>query len=645
MGSNMTDADFQIPADQAKKDPTHALDGACVRKFRSCLSPELLLRWLVVKDGPLLPNGRFVGMATAPASYGPEEIRAAKRIVESWPAGFIVPEQTDSGQAIVPGLVFRSLILCGLARHALLTASAARCLEWVRNFETKFLTRFTLLQDTETDALSCPLLAAVPAESPAVAKHRGRLSSTARWDITLVDGTGAVPSISTLENVRERSQTLLMTADPDCGTERIFSLTQLYQRSGSFSFDAEITREYYRLVGEFERAAGKLPEHDIHFLRRAIDEISDLDPNFRDSIMDALGERKRTILKRWIRTGNCLNSSEAEAVTCALRLAAPLSRVMAGISPVVQELTAPVPDERPAVPIPAPVSMDDISKLLKDTAQQDGILHPADRPNVFAINAGSDTTLYVTASREVFAAEAGMPPASGPEAQCEFASYGGSAFDSLLALLPDMDDLPGWMRRIRVEATEGDVTVTRIAYVVSCVDGDRGILSMRALDGAVIDTGGTPAKEFVASLERYLRQVARSELAQIRRAARMEEANLRAARHQRAFALEVAAALLRQHIHPGDGSASVHDSLQTIAERQHPVLVTLNRKRLLRQSPNLFDIGQAVPDEGRMCLSIHPALLRAAVSEVSAVLPERNAEIDSKLLCQKVDQLLEMIGS
>jgi len=428
---------------------------------------------------------------------------------------------------------------------------------------------------------------------------------------------------------------MLVAPEPNAARDRLLDLARLCRRTGSFSLDAGITREYYRLIGEFGSARGRLPEHDIRILRRAVSEIDDLDPYHREFMRDALGETRLAILKRWVRTGCALNSGEVDAVMRALRLAAPLCRAMAGVGPDTEDSPAPVSGERATDAVPAPVSMDDISKLLMDTANRDGILRPTERPDVFSVATGTGEALRLTTSRDVFAT------GDGPGTRCEFATYGGSGFDGLLDLLPAPDDLPDWMRRVEVNVSDGDVTLTRVAYVVSCMDGDRTILSSRALNGAIVNPYGTPSKPFVASLERYLRQAGKSELARIRLAVMMERANLGAARRQRAFALEIAAALAR-HV-TTEGGADIRADLEAVAGRQSPVLVTLERARSIRHSPNLFDIARGVPDDGGICLDIPPALLRASASEISTIARERGAGVDPDSLCHEVDRLLEPV--
>lgn len=610
------------------------------RRFRSCLSPELILRWLVIRDGPFLPGGRLVGMATTPGRNDTNVLRTAKRIVESWPAGFILPTRTGPDHADLPGLVFRSLALSGLMRRALVVAPQARTVEWIRQLESGSLIRFKPLDADSKSLPNDPALLVASIDSLAETGSGESSASEYQWDILFLDGTDSVLSIEVIDKIQHRSRTLFVAQEPNIDRDRALSLIRVFRRTGSFSLDTGIAREYYRMVEEFRNSDGRIPDHDLQILRRAVSEISELDPDYWSQMTDDLGERRLAILKRWLRTGCVLDSREADAVTHALRLAAPLSRVIAQTAPDSQESSDETPGKRTASLISSPVSLEDISGVLAETARPGGVLQSTDHPDVFSVDTGSGDALRMTASRDIFQTDSTGAPGSPSATRCEFASYGGSVFESLLSLLPDPDDLPNWLRRVEVDVTDGAVTITRVAYVASCTDGDRTVLSLRALNGAAIDPAGVPSEEFVASLERYLCQEARSELARIKRSSQLEGANVAAAQRQQAFALEIATALSQQETRDSD-IASVRDRMETFALRRHPILITLDRARLFRHSPNLIDLELAIPDEGGMCLSIPPALIAASASEVSAATSEAGSEIDLQTLNQKIDRLLK----
>ncbi len=641
----MTNSRPRDPSDPANDDGKSNACRSRARKFLSNLTPELFLRWLVVRDGPLLPGGRLVGMATAPVEAERDVLQVAKRIVEAWPAGFILPSLADPKQRDLPGLVIRSLALSGMIRRALVSTASAGSHEWLDHLEMMFLIRFPFPKVGAEDTQSYTPLSVIPIDSLAEPDEREIPNGSPWWDLSLLDETDTAIPISVIESVRQRTRSLLLAPMPNMPQERAFGLISLFRRAGSFSLDTAIVREFHRMIGEFETAKGRISECDIQILRQAVDEIRELDPDHWNLMMDALGEQGRAVLRRWLRTGCTLNSDEADAVAYALHLAGPLSRAKAEIATCSVESPPAIPTagDQTSDLIAAPVTLDDIFALLVDTAQLDGVLQPTDEQDVYSIDTGSGATIRITASKSALEWKCGHSSGGCFGAPCEFASYGGSGFDSLLELLPGPSELPNWLHRVEVDATEEGITVKRIAYVASCIGGDRTVLSLRALNGAVIDPTKSPSRAFIASVERYLRQDARSELARIKSIDLLDEANIAAARRQRAFALELAAALT-QHIEPDD-STGVRECLEALAGRQHPMLVTLDRARLFRHSPNLIDIGQGVPDDGSICLNVPPALLVASASEGLGATSWNNAEVSSAVFRQEVDRLLDMCAS
>ncbi len=635
----MTDTASQKPDDQPTKKRGSTRNEERARKFRNSLSPELLLRWLVIRDGPLLPNGHLVGLATASTRSEPDAPGTMKRILESWPVSFIVSGQSEPAQADLPCLILRSLALAGLARRALVAVHSARCPEWRHRLETDFLIDTTSNGSGAQLTSDAPNVELVHIES-LTPTDRKAPSDQLDWDIAIIDGTVAAVPTTAMENLRNRSRALLILTEADPSNERDLDMMKLCQRSGSFSSDSGIVHEYYRLISEFKNANGQVPEQDAQFLRRAIGEVRDLDPSHWSVMIDAIGVPMETVLLRWIRTGCPLDQGEASAILTALELAAPFSRVNARPESNAPDPTLQSSSENAETRIPSPVALEDISQLLRDTADRNGILRHTDHPDVFALETNSGESIRITASRDALDPENDHSSGDSPEVRCEFATYGGSDFDDLLALLPNSSVLPNWLHRMEVEASDGDFNVTKSAYVVSCRDGDRSILSMRALINAEVNPDREPSNAFIASLERYLRQEVRSELSRIKRASSIEEANLNAARHQKAFALEIAAALLQQ-LDPDEKYVNAHDYLMSIAKRRRPMLVTLDRARLSRHSPNLLDVAQAIPDDGRLCLNIPPALLFAADSEIQAMSTDPKTGIDLERLRDEVDRLLE----
>ena len=73
--------DVKVPVEiDGRLDPTPSEETEL-----STLQPEVLLRWLLIADGPCLPNGHLVGIETSPTEPWPHQRFVARRIAETWP--------------------------------------------------------------------------------------------------------------------------------------------------------------------------------------------------------------------------------------------------------------------------------------------------------------------------------------------------------------------------------------------------------------------------------------------------------------------------------------------------------------------------------------------------------------------------------
>ncbi len=79
-------------------------------------SPTECLRFALIKDGPRLPGGRYVGMETAPVKPWPHQEVAARRLIKTWPYNYLLCDEVGLGKTIEAGLAIRSLYLSGMVR-------------------------------------------------------------------------------------------------------------------------------------------------------------------------------------------------------------------------------------------------------------------------------------------------------------------------------------------------------------------------------------------------------------------------------------------------------------------------------------------------------------------------------------------------
>lgn len=103
------------------------------------------LRFALLKDGPLLPRGRFVGMETAPVRPWPHQNIVAKHVLSTYPFSYLLCDEVGLGKTIEAGLIIRSLVLSGLAPRVLIAAPASLTRQWMREMADKFLLPFALM--------------------------------------------------------------------------------------------------------------------------------------------------------------------------------------------------------------------------------------------------------------------------------------------------------------------------------------------------------------------------------------------------------------------------------------------------------------------------------------------------------------------
>ncbi len=161
-----------------------------------------LLKFALIKDGPLLPGGKYVGMATAPVSPWPHQEVVARRLIESWPYSYLLCDEVGLGKTIEAGLAIRSLYLSGLARRVLIAEPASLTTQWQRELAFKFFLPFArsrgdsrpghdfLLPEeasTKNDDLFEPDLNIVSTGLLVRKEHKAVLERPAPFDLALLD--------------------------------------------------------------------------------------------------------------------------------------------------------------------------------------------------------------------------------------------------------------------------------------------------------------------------------------------------------------------------------------------------------------------------------------------------------------------------
>ncbi len=319
------------------------------------------LRFALLREGPRLPNGRYVGMVTAPVEPWPHQAVVAKRLIDTWPYSYLLCDEVGLGKTIEAGLAIRSLVLSGLARRVLISPPASLTAQWQREMASKFFLPFAraltgaqprhqylipIEAEQPADSLYAPDLAIVSTGLLARADRRPELEKAQPFDIALVDeahyarrknatqGTRVEPRFGTLyqtldQVLRGKAKALLLaTATPmQLDPVEVADLIRLTRRVGPFQDDPTLINSYYELLGKLVRDEPLEPTENA-FLRRAVDAVKAQDPLLWDYVERAvLDSFSRYDVGCWLDSGAAPMGGE-EGVRRLVFAVAPLSRVM-----------------------------------------------------------------------------------------------------------------------------------------------------------------------------------------------------------------------------------------------------------------------------------------------------------------------------
>ena len=320
------------------------------------------LRLALIKDGPRLPAGRYVGMETAPVKPWPHQEVVARRLIRTFPYNYLLCDEVGLGKTIEAGLAIRSLYLTGLVKRVLVAPPASLTQQWQREMAYKFLLPFALvkggssvkhdyLYPVEENRIGFrmydPDLCIVSTGLMSRIQRLKELEKTMPFDLALVDeahyarrkspGNGERTAArfgqlftAIRDHLSSRTKCLwLATATPmQLDWIEVFDLLYLVGRVAHFQQDPTFTWAYYSALGKLVQHQ-QMDTHEWEFLRKAISSVESYDPFlwafFHNAVIDG---RIRSVSKQWLDHNQKPRGSDLKNIQRLIFSAAPLSRVM-----------------------------------------------------------------------------------------------------------------------------------------------------------------------------------------------------------------------------------------------------------------------------------------------------------------------------
>ena len=343
------------------------LDGKpAIEERKAVPSPLEWLRFSVIRNAPRMVGGETVGIYTAPIKPWPHQEIVARRLVETYPYGYMLCDEVGLGKTIETGLAFRALWLSGHAERILIAPPASLISQWQREMATKFLMPFGIgrsrgrgarisyllpskIDDDRSSLFDRDLLIV----STGLLQRRERvdqLRKVADFDISLIDeahfarrqgsraGLDEEPTFGKLyralsDGVRSKTaSTWLATATPmQLNAVEAYDLADLIGRLGCFAAEQSLVGMYYTILGNLARGLSPSAEEQqtLHIIvRRTQFE----DPALWDRISSWLIEKDpqlQVVFTQWIETEYWPGRRDDERLLMRVLFAiSPLHRVM-----------------------------------------------------------------------------------------------------------------------------------------------------------------------------------------------------------------------------------------------------------------------------------------------------------------------------
>lgn len=301
-----------------------------------------------LRDAPHLIGGSGLGAATATVEPWPHQVAVAQKIIETYPARYLLCDEVGLGKTIEAGLVLRALWLRGHVKRALILAPKSVLRQWQEELYEKFALNVPLYTGKDfVDywGANLPPTTANPWDGVRLAlassqllKRRDRQSELLNaipWDLVLVDEahharrkdfldqTAYRPNrlLELLRGLRTRTQgLLLMTATPmQVDPIEVWDLLELLGLSGEWGADG---REFLRFYTEMRK-----PEPDWQFIFHMAQAEQQLTHQKPDAAWKLKTERLGAVER--LQLHQVLEANEPETAATKFALLTPRARALA----------------------------------------------------------------------------------------------------------------------------------------------------------------------------------------------------------------------------------------------------------------------------------------------------------------------------
>lgn len=128
------------PSESGDDEPLAEAPGQHVEPPAGAVSPDDRQRqvWSFIKNAPKRPDGAMVAVLTSAVKPWPHQLRAYKRMLESWPLRLLIADEVGLGKTIEAGLFIRHAWIAELARRVLIMVPKAVLPQWQSELYEKF---------------------------------------------------------------------------------------------------------------------------------------------------------------------------------------------------------------------------------------------------------------------------------------------------------------------------------------------------------------------------------------------------------------------------------------------------------------------------------------------------------------------------